>query len=487
MASQLWKLGKRVICGLNGSMWHGTPKLHHHIRTIFEDTKHGADMQSSTLFCNFHYACTLEQSVPEVWMIGADNTPKETKNSTTANACIWMLCALRTTRLWKVSMSFLMVGHTHDSLDRFFSRLCKSLKGRDYWTLDDMINAVKAGMPTQDIIWHHLSSVWDWTLLRAQIGIEFHKLRNVHNIEFYRTESGLYCRWKQWMTDEVWSRPLLLLSSQDVIRVGALLPNVIPNMFPEDQQAKILNWLDTIEVSLRGSMQDKTSELQWLRRAVQGTEPTLQPTLRISTMLEQIRSMDGQVAPKSSYEAEFPMDVLHQLFPGSDITGLPVNTLISVDGSAELLNPDVQKASCETGDLIIVAGVSKEIPFHVGIIMEVLDSESALVNWLVPGQSNSADGRGGRKRKVLDVFGAWTAINNTPIGDTPRLPPIQLPSSSVLEWGFELDGENCDCVPFTVLDKICDKHQIDITGLSVSSTPRGNTFRAHRTMRTLQT
>jgi hypothetical protein len=89
----------------------------YHIRTVFEDCLHGANMQCSTILKNLHTAALRENSLPEHFTIGADNTPKETKNGTMMAFIIWLLCALSETRLWKVSVVFLMVGHTHDSLD----------------------------------------------------------------------------------------------------------------------------------------------------------------------------------------------------------------------------------------------------------------------------------------------------------------------------------------------------------------------------------
>ena len=55
------------------------------MRTMFEDTDHGSEMQMSTLLMNFHEAVLLENRIPEELYLGADNTPKETKKQ------VWML------------------------------------------------------------------------------------------------------------------------------------------------------------------------------------------------------------------------------------------------------------------------------------------------------------------------------------------------------------------------------------------------------------
>lgn len=54
-------------------------------------------------------------------------------------------------------------------------------------------------------------------------------------------------------------------------------------------------------------------------------------------------------------------------------------------------------------------------------------------------------------------------------------------ATDVLEWGFDLTEDNE--LTYDTLDDLVDKHGLDITGLSLSSTPRGNTYRAYRLMR----
>lgn len=116
LSSPLFKLGTRVVCGLNGSVWSGTAKLTHHLRSMFEDGPHGANMQCTSLLMNLHTAAHLEGRLPRVLHIGADNTPKETKNSTTMAFIMWLLCTLMNTCLFECQVHFLMVGHTHNEV-----------------------------------------------------------------------------------------------------------------------------------------------------------------------------------------------------------------------------------------------------------------------------------------------------------------------------------------------------------------------------------
>ena len=119
------EVDKRLITGLIGSMWFGTLRTSHHVRTVFDDCAHGAEMQSSSLLLNLHQTAMQEGHLPKHWTIGADNTRKETKNQTTMWMLVWLLCALDGTALWIIDVIFLLVGHTHNKLDRlFFSHRC---------------------------------------------------------------------------------------------------------------------------------------------------------------------------------------------------------------------------------------------------------------------------------------------------------------------------------------------------------------------------
>ena len=124
--------GNRVEVGLIGSWWSGLRQSAPiHFRTIFEDlAETGSSMQFSTLLLNLHEKVTSEHHLPTEWVIGADNTAKETKNKFMCWSLMWLLCVLSETKLWSVVLTFLLVGHTHDRIDRLFSRVKVALRGR---------------------------------------------------------------------------------------------------------------------------------------------------------------------------------------------------------------------------------------------------------------------------------------------------------------------------------------------------------------------
>ena len=71
---------KILVTGLIGTMWFGTRDVVNHVRTVFDDCSHGAEMQSSAILQNLHEVAMSEGHLPNEFNIGADNTPKEHAN-----------------------------------------------------------------------------------------------------------------------------------------------------------------------------------------------------------------------------------------------------------------------------------------------------------------------------------------------------------------------------------------------------------------------
>jgi len=100
------------------------------------------------------------------------------------------------------------------------------------------------------------------------------------------------------------------------------------------------------------------------------------------------------------------------------------------------------------------------------------------VQWWVPGESNKANQKAGPKRSVIDMFGSWQPADEVLLAALVPLPKPEIKRADVLEWGFDLT--NANELPFETLDNIMDQHKIDITGLTLTNTPRGNKYRTYR-------
>ena len=138
---------------------------------MFDDCEHGSEMQMSTFLLNFHEAVVLEQRIPEELYLGADNTPKETKNNIGCWWCMWLLCIMLINNLplHSIMMMYLLVGHTHDDIDRFFSRLRVAIAGRDYYTVSQLMKIITDGLPGFNLRHSHLHTVWKWMDMGAHL------------------------------------------------------------------------------------------------------------------------------------------------------------------------------------------------------------------------------------------------------------------------------------------------------------------------------
>ena len=160
LATPFFREDARLVTGIIGSMWHGLLHRTHHVRTLFKDCGQGSEMQCSHVLLNLMEAVVEEGHLPEEFYIGADNTPKETKNMIFCHFIVWLLCVLHDTCLSTIHMTFLLVGHTHDALDRFFSRFMTALAGHNYWTRDEMFKVVQKALHNYTLKHSHLGQVW---------------------------------------------------------------------------------------------------------------------------------------------------------------------------------------------------------------------------------------------------------------------------------------------------------------------------------------
>ena len=126
-----------------------------------------------------------------------------------------------------------------------FPRIVVALEGRDYFTVVGMLRQF-VGRLACNVQTAHLSQVWGWNQLKEQRC--FYIMRNldpVHAFRFSRS-GGIYMQWKQWCTDESWSRPVLLVPQEDIPSLASLRPPCLDMEFSAGQS--ILDWINRFEV-----------------------------------------------------------------------------------------------------------------------------------------------------------------------------------------------------------------------------------------------
>ena len=210
-----------------------------------------------------------------------------------------MLCALHRTRLWRVQAVYKLVGHTHSHCDRAFSGVKVALLGKIYlsepvaWldkfgcchtffcdgssmlaVHEDMakliMESLKSYTMSYTMRWNHLSTSLDFDGLRKILGVDCHNLRNVHDLEIFRSEGGVFCRWKQYMSDDVWSKPRLLIPPEHIGAVARAVPQPVKHAFPDGHKVKFQDFLNKLEMFMASTNmlgeKEKEGMMKWLRK-----------------------------------------------------------------------------------------------------------------------------------------------------------------------------------------------------------------------------
>ena len=181
----------------------------------------------------------------------------------------------------------------------------------------------------------HLSQVWGWNGLKEHHC--FRRMRNldpVHAFRFSRS-GGIYMQWKQWCTDESWSRPVLLVPQEGIPSLAPFRPPCLDMVFSAGQS--ILDWINRFEMWCSsqpvGQYHGLDAEFQWLRAIVHHQVPgEYSPGTTVDALLRDLRALphsrpQGPRAPGSLHS-----DTITQLFPGADIPSIPAENLVKIDG-----------------------------------------------------------------------------------------------------------------------------------------------------------
>ena len=490
LSTPFFQSGDRLVVAVNGSFYHGLDHSQVHMRTMFEDIEHGSEMQMSTFLLNFHEAVLLERRVPEELYLGADNTPKETKNKYGCWWCIWLLCVClrHNLPLHSICLVFLIVGHTHDDIDRFFSRVRVAVAGRDYYTVAGLMKIIVDGLPGFNVRHSHLHTVWGWKNMEADLDLPVLKgLRRVHTVNFFTHQGAVYVKWKHYMTSETWSKPVLMVPRNGVARVADWRPPVRPRSF--DAQNRMHAWIDKFETNLAhsASYTKHKPELDTLRQIIDGKIPEYADGLGIDHIIADIIRF-GRGTPTAILNvATLPHDAIVQLFPGGDLPETGVDSLIEVPG---LWQPTVPDDILGPGSMVIcrpsltmnIGVTTTTVPFSLGMAIpgsDADDSDYILVAWWVPSASPAATLRPGKKAKVIDMFGPWVQYDELKLETAAcaSAPSVKVQRADVLLMNVELDGDSR--IPFQVFDALRTQWNIDVSAISLSLTHRGNIYRAH--------
>ncbi|KAL9953863.1 hypothetical protein ACROYT_G041336 [Oculina patagonica] len=141
-----------------------------------------------------------EGRLPPYLFLQMDNCYRECKNR-----YILGFCSLLVEKgiFKEVRLSFLMVGHTHEDVDQFFSRISRRLHKKDSMTLPALVrNIHKAHTPAPDV--HVLKYVFD---IKAWLEPYLNSVKRhvyPHAYKFFKRDGRVTMRYKKWANDKTW-------------------------------------------------------------------------------------------------------------------------------------------------------------------------------------------------------------------------------------------------------------------------------------------
>ena len=492
----LFKLGERLVTSIIGSKWTGTgTNIHWLMRSNFADFPHDGNTQCSAILDNLHDVALAAGRLPKEFIVGADNTVKETKNNCFLHFCIWLLCVLDGCSLWSIVFMSLIAGHTHDALDAFYALLRAALAGQSYMTLADMWQIVITALKHDRgyIKFAHVCRTWDFTQMGKDADlprIHGNDLPRIHVFNVFRHTTGIWIKWKQFMTDDTWSRPVLLVGRRRMKSIASMLPaNVQPNF---KANAEMMSWSQKLEETLVDQLPSRPAikdGIEWFRAVINRTLPEYNgnhsPSL--TKIMTDLVSIDHQAyaAPCSLVAADsgFLADIFVQHFPGADVPTVPVDTALRIVGAWEPPPPP----RCILDDALVIckpAGASMsgmKLLFNLGRVISCPTERSPnlIVQWLVPPLGPVVDHKPGHKRTIPDLFGAWVPLDDITMKAAVMLemPDCILSPSDVLIPNILLSADGT--IPYCILDELRSQHDIDVSGLQVSRTQKGNLYRSH--------
>ena len=200
-------------------------------------------------------------------------------------------------------------------------------------TWDDLVRILSTSLSQYNMTFEHLYGMWDWTSFKEAFDMpDIHGLGRCHKISIFRNR-GIYMRWKQYLTDEAWSKSILLMPPSKMQDVASWRPAPIQPSFEHASQYNA--WIDKLEMFLsdgRSTIKDYKDSVQWLRDVFAHKVPIYDgPTL--STIVDGLLRLGGQSKSKPStalVACELPCDQIAQLFPGADHANQPVNMLVEL-------------------------------------------------------------------------------------------------------------------------------------------------------------
>ena len=343
------------------------------------------------------------------------------------------------------------------------------------------------GLHSFKFTWSHLHTVWNWKGLESFDIPPLVHLSRVHAVNFFRS-NGIWVKWKQYMTSEEWSTPVLLIPPHEIQSIAAWRPQVTPHQYSDMDQRGKMTWLEKFEAQMHdasGTADHVRADIRHLKDVIAGKMSMYQTGPPLDGIINDlVRASSGDVYLPMVVADELAPGMLAQYFAGADHPEAPVDTLISVPKRWEPPVTNVLMVGamilCKSGlSSIRRSGSSLNMPFLMAMVVDCVPTDpDVIVQYWVPPVAPVSRTGGGKKKMVVDLFGDWAPLDTLMISEAELVdfPDITVQKADILEV-ITLTG--LGTIPYTALDKLRLEHTIDVTGISLSQTHLGHLYRAH--------
>ncbi|XP_068753053.1 uncharacterized protein [Montipora capricornis] len=270
------------------------------------------------------------QHIPDVLYLQMDNCWRENKNQF---VIIFLAVLVKRQIFKKVKINFLMVGHTHEDIDQFFSKIAASIAKKNIRTLRELMELVdEAYTPCPHV--EFVDVIYDVKSWLREAKAELHNITNPHCFVLRETETGnVVLKYKNWSRDKTW-KPSSMPSEGVVVLESDKVPRGLPETVPPSSEKIDLKRLREDIPKFYSSRCFNQSHKEWWDDFLSDKEGVYSTPEDASTWLLD----DIIVIKKRQHEPR------------------------SVDLAGAMISPVVEKSSAETAIEKLVADQLDDIP-----------------------------------------------------------------------------------------------------------------------------
>ena len=136
-------------------------------------------------------------------------------------------------------------------------------------------------------------------------------LQRLHCINMFRSPLGIHAKWKQYMTDDAWSRPVLLIGHRQMLALAKVSP--APRAMKFEHEGSMMQWVNKLEQTLQGGNSQQQSGIAWLRTIIAHADPRYSTSMGVEDIANELISIDLAEAPRPNFEEVKANQLVHNV------------------------------------------------------------------------------------------------------------------------------------------------------------------------------